>query len=298
MIKKIKNVITDEQIAKKLYSSKTVKELNKVEKKESLNTGISYIDNDFGFPCGYYVILGNPGTGKSWFALWLARMFYRHDQQTSVYFSLEMPEQMVRQRILQQWSDFTKSRLESGENPTEAIDLMSKDVILVDDFYSEDTTQQTPENFALWLKEYYRLGYRIFQFDHLHELFGANDNSKNQHVTEEWAKCFQKICKQYQDIWLIIYAQPNGAAANKKILRRTDIAGSKAITQKCDYVMSLNRPIEVDEDLGVSVIDDNERKILVWVDKSRYTEKSHLGFRIYFSETGNFYAIGGKNDIK
>lgn len=285
--------ITDEQIIKKLYSSKNLKTLTEVEKKDALNTGINYIDNEFGFPCGYYVILGNPGTGKSWFALWLSRVFYRHHGQQSVYFSLEMPEPMVRKRILQQWSDLTKSQLESGVNAGEAVALMGKDVIVIDEFCAEDTKHQTPDNFRAWIDKYYQLGYHIFHFDHLHELEGANDNAKNQGVTELWAKTFQKICKDYPDIWLFIYAQPNGAAANKMLLRRTDIAGSKAITQKCDYVLSLNRPVEVDEKLGVVIVDDNDRNILIWLDKTRYTENSHIGFRVHFSETGNFFAITG-----
>jgi predicted NACHT family NTPase len=280
-------------IVTKLYSSATLEELKRFEKKDSLNTGISYVDNDFGFPSGYYVILGNPGTGKSWFALWLSRMFYRHDGMKSVYFTLEMPEPMVRKRILQQWSDITKSQLESGTPTHQATDLMSQDVIVVDDFYAEEAEKQTPENFEVWIRTYYQLGYRIFHFDHLHELLGSNDNAKNQKVTETWAKCFQNLCKKYTDIWLMIYAQPNGASANKKILRRTDISGSKAITMKCDYFLSLNRNIDIDEKTGVVLVDENERNIILYLDKTRYTEKTHIGFRIHFSETGNFYPVQG-----
>lgn len=283
--------ITNQEVIKKLYSNKTLKELMNVEKKDSLNTGISDIDNDFGFPTGYYVILGNPGTGKSWFALWLSRMFYRHDQMRSVYFSLEMPEPMVRYRILQQWSDLTKSEIESGINPENSIKLMDDDVIIVDDFYTEEAKNQTPDNFSLWVNEYYKLGYRVFHFDHLHELYGANDNQTNQKVTDGWAKAFQKLCKDLPDIWLLVYAQPNGAAADKKILRRTDISGSKAITQKCDYFLSLNRNIDIDKNTGVVMVNDSQRKIILYLDKTRYTEKSHIGFAIYFSETGNFYSV-------
>jgi len=291
-----KPTVTQDQVNSKLYSSKPLGDLTKIEKKEALNTGVSYIDNDFGFPCGYYVILGNPGTGKSWFALWLSRMFWRHDQMMSVYFSLEMPEPMVRKRILQQWSDLSKLEIESGVSPNQALELLSQDIIVVDDFYSEDGQMQTIENFEMWVEEYYKLGYRIFHFDHLHELFGSNDNARNQTVTEKWAKCFQQICKKYTDLWLFVYAQPNGAAANKRVLRRTDIAGSKAITQKCDYFLSLNRNVEIDEKTGVVMVDDGERNIILYLDKTRYTEKSHIGFKIYFSETGNFFAMtGGQN---
>lgn len=282
--------ITLEDISKKMYSSKTLKELKNFDKRDDLTTGIPYIDRDFSFPVGYYVILGNPGVGKSWFALWLSRVFYRHNGMSSVYFTLEMPEQILRSRILQQWSDLTKTAFESGGDFSQALALLGEDVIVVDDFYTENTKYQTPQMFLDWIKEYYSLGYRIFHFDHLHELAGANDNSRNQAVTESWAKTFQKVCKDYPDIWLFVYAQPNGAAANKRILRRTDIAGSKAITQKCDFFLSLNRNIELDEN-GLLTIDSNDRQIILYLDKTRYTEKVHIGFKLHFSETANYHSI-------
>lgn len=282
---------TQEELASKLFSSRDTNELSVIKKKESLETGIQKIDENFGFPTGYYVILGNPGTGKSWFALWLSRMFYRHNQKKSVYFTLEMPEPIVRQRILQQWSDLTKVEVESGSSTKQAIDLLSSDAIVVDDFYTEDTKFQTPDTFKDWITSYYKIGYRVFHFDHLHELAGANDNASNQGVTDSWAKTFQKICKDLPDIWLIIYAQPNGAAGNKKVLRRTDISGSKAITQKCDYCMSLNRAIEIDEKTGLVVVNDSERNIILYLDKTRYTENVHIAFRLYFSKTGNFHSV-------
>lgn len=277
-----------ESIADKLYSSKTREELKHFEKRAQLLTGISPIDNDFTFPYGYYVILGNPGTGKSWFAIWLSRVFYKHNQMTSVYFSLEMPEQVMRARILQQWSDLNKAEFESGGNISHALELLERDVLLVDNFYEEDTKGRTPANFELWVDEYYKMGYRIFHFDHLHEIDGANDNALNQKATELWAKCFQKICKKYNDIWLFVYAQPNGAAANKKILRRTDIAGSKAITQKCDYVLSLNKDIQLDDN-GMPISDTGDRTIFLFLDKTRYTTQPYLLFRLHFAYTGNFF---------
>lgn len=283
--------IAESELAKKLYSNKKTIDLLKTEKREDLNTGISIIDKRFGFPTGYYVILGNPGTGKSWFALWLSRMFYRHNQMCSVYFSLEMAESAVRKRILQQWSDLTKDEIELNQKPDKALELLQQDTIVVDEFYSEDAKHQTVENFEAWIDAYYEIGFRIFQFDHLHELFGANDNSTNQTVTEKWAKCFQRICKKYDDIWLFVFAQPNGAAADKKILRRTDIAGSKAITQKCDYFLSLNRLIVIDDKTGLPTVESSDRQITLYLDKTRYTEESHIGFQLFFAPTGNFFSI-------
>lgn len=279
----VEKVIVDQ-----LFSGKTDEQLKKNEVKVGLHTGIGYVDTDFGFPTGNYVIIGNPGTGKSWFALWLTRMFYRNDGMKSVYFSLEMTEQVIRTRILQQWSDITKQQLETGANVQDAINLMKEDVLVVDTTFQD--TNQDPALFEEFVDKFYELGYRIFHFDHLHELMGANDNKSNQTITEKWAKVFQQICKKYSDIWLFIYAQPNGASANKKILRRTDIAGSKAITQKCDYCLSLNRNLELDDN-GVPIIDKTNREIIVFVDKSRFTIEQYFGFKLYFHLTGNFHAI-------
>ncbi len=285
MTQKIK---VEQVIVEQLFSGKTDEELKKRDTKPGLHTGIGYVDTDFGFPTGYYVIIGNPGTGKSWFALWLTRMFYRNDGQKSVYFSLEMSEQAIRTRILQQWSDITKQEVESGVSVQNAINLMKEDVLVVDTTFQD--TNQDPCLFEEFIDKFYELGYRVFHFDHLHELMGANDNKSNQTITEKWAKAYQQICKKYNDIWLFIYAQPNGASASKKILRRTDIAGSKAITQKCDYCLSLNRNLELDEN-GTPIIDKTNREIVVFVDKSRFTTEQYFGFKLYFHLTGNFHAI-------
>lgn len=278
--------ITIEEIVKKLYSTRSAAELKKIEKKESLHTGLSVIDNNFGFPTGYYIIVGNPGVGKSWFALWLARMFYRHDLVKSVFFSLEMPESQVRKRILQQWNDLTKTQVESGADTSGAVKTILNDVIVIDEFFSEDTEKQTPETFRAWINEYYKLGYRVFQMDHFHELGGASTNETNQAVVEKWGLTFQQICKEYTDVWLIIYAQPN--SSKSKILKRANLLGSKALTYKCDYFISLNKNIDEDEiDMGNIVMDPNN-DVIFWIDKTRFTEKTKIPLLIGFSETGNF----------
>jgi len=69
--------LNPDDVIKKLNSYYTRKELTTFKKRKELMTGISEIDADFSFPRGYYVIIGNPGTGKSWFAIWLSRVFYK-----------------------------------------------------------------------------------------------------------------------------------------------------------------------------------------------------------------------------
>lgn len=269
------------------YSSLGDDQILTTEKRECLNIGIGRIDKNFPFPTGYYVICANPGAGKGWFALWITRKAYVNNSKKTVYFSLEMTEQLIRTRILQQWSDLTQRQFESGMSVQKAIGMMKLDAITVDLFHSENTKWQTPESFEQKIEFYYLIGYRIFHFDHLHELDGANDTHFNQTVTEKWAKAFQSICKKYKDIWLFVYAQPNGASASKTILRRTDIAGSKAITQKCEFFLSLNRKV-VDTETGEVQVDNQDREVILWLDKSRVTSATHIGFKLYFSETGNF----------
>jgi len=279
--------ITTEQLSKKLFSSMTLSELTKFEIKDELLTGVNSLDTDFGFPTGYYIIIGNQGVGKSWFALWLSRVFYRNNLVKSVYFSLEMPEPLVRKRILQQWSDLTKSELESGESTQQAINLLNKDIVLVDEFYEQDTKFRTPENFKSWVEEYYKLGYRVFHMDHFHELDGASTNQTNQGVVERWGLAFQQLCKKYPDIWLLVFAQPKSSDYGKSLLDRNSLRGSKAIIDKCDYVMSLNKSITRDEN-GIVIRNEDDGKIMLYLDKTRYTENPNIAFRLQFLPTGNF----------
>lgn len=265
-----------------------------------LTTGIEKIDSNFSFPTGYYVICANPGAGKGWFALWLTRVFYTNHKLKSVYFSLEMAEPLIRERIFQAWSDLTQEDYKKLQRQGEhafvertypSLALLRQGAIEVDTFHTEDTKYQTPSEFEKLFRSYYEQGFRIFHFDHLHELEGANDNNRNQAVTERWAKTFQDISKEFPDCWLFIYAQPNGAAAKKKYIRRTDIAGSKAITQKCEFFLSLNL-MEPEADDPTSFEIENRQRVL-FLDKSRVTSKSKIGFLLYFEETGNFTSGSG-----
>lgn len=280
--------ISEKEIASKLYSGRTPEYLTSIPRKKTFNTGIPRIDHVFNFPCGYYVIIGNPGSGKSWFALWLARQAWLNSLVRTVFFSLEMPEVAVRDRLLQAWSDLTRENYHAKASTQAAQDMMADDIIVIDEFYADEAAKQTVTGFESWIDIYYRLGYRLFCFDHLHELSGANDNATNQQVTELWAKAFQNITKKYSDIWLVVFAQPNGAAAEKKILRRTDISGSKAITQKCDYVLSLNRVVETD-DGSIFEAQKGQKNIVLFLDKTRHTAESHIGFKLVLSDTGNFH---------
>lgn len=277
---KFNNIIPE---VKNRYSEMSDQEISTVVNREKIRTGIKGLDSMFPFPSGFYMIVANAGVGKGFFAFWLSRKFWENNRKKSVYFSLEMNEPLVRNRLLQAWSDLTQTEFENKGDYSNALNLMKQDVIIVDEFGASDSKVQTPENFEMLVGKYYQEGYRIFHFDHLHELEGANVNEKNQAVIEKWGKLFQNICKKYEDIWLFVFAQPNGNANEKKLLRRTDISGSKAITQKCEYFISLNRRVNTDQP------EKSDRTVYVWVDKNRITANQYVGYSLYFAPTGNYF---------
>lgn len=274
-------------LSTKLYSNKSDKELSTFKKRNSLFTGIEMIDKTFNFPYGYYLVMGNPGVGKSWFALWLTKVFFIFNNENTVFFSLEMNEQALRSRMLQAWSGLTKSHFEAGGDISFALDLLKNDMIIVDTFFEERLEMRTPQNFERMVDEYYKYGYRIFHFDHLHEIEGATDNYKSQEVTGKWGAVFQRISKKYDDIWLFIFAQPNAEASKKRILRRTDILGSKSITYKADYILSINKGYEVDE-WGIPDDEEETEKRVLYLDKTRYTDQPDISFPLKLNSTGNF----------
>ena len=271
-----------------------------IKQREMLSTGLECIDKDFKFPSGFYVICANPGVGKGWFALWLTRKFYERHNKRSVYFSLEMPEPLIRQRIIQAWSDLTERQVnkyleDKNFSPmANAKKMVNDKAIFIDEFGGSDTSAVKPENFKKLFLKYYEQGFRIFHFDHLHELDGANVNDKNQQVTETWSKMFQGLAKDYADVWLFVYAQPNGSASSKKIIKREDVAGSKSITQKCEFFLSLNREVVIDEKTGLVDVKNDTRDVFIFLGKNRITSVSGVVFPAYFSFTGNFTDISKK----
>lgn len=270
-----------------VYKHQDIGELTKLIHREFLTTGISKMDEDFPFHTGYYVICANPGVGKGWFATWLTKQFYLLKGKRSVYFSLEMAEPLVRTRLLQQWSNLTQKQFNNGESVEQAVKLLNSDCLRVDTFHSQEPILQHPDSLRAKIDYYYSLGFRIFHFDHFHELEGMNVNNDNQRVAEVWGKAFQQLCKDYPDIWLFVFAQPNAEGLKKRILRKMDVSGSKSIVQKCEFFLSLNRSFIDGDDLK---IDEEDRHITLWLDKSRITSASQIGWKLYFSKTGNFLA--------
>jgi len=270
-----------------IYSKMSDTEIDDYETRPYLPVGLSKLDREFPFPSGWYVILGNPGSGKSFMSLWMARQFFVKHKKKSVLFTLEMSEEALRPRIMQSWSDLTLDQYRGGVDTRRAKELMKKDALEIYPFGQADSSYQTPANFKKDFEEYYQKGIRVFFFDHFHELEGTTDNNTNPQVTEAWSKTFGDISKEYDDVWLFVFAQPNKGGARKTILRREDVGGSGKLTQKCDFVLSINRKVKNGLGGEVEVISE-DRSVILYVDKSRFFDRTHFGIRLHFDDTGNF----------
>lgn len=270
------------------YQTMSDEVMDYIEKRAELSTGLGAIDEVLPYRAGFHVVVGNPGSGKGWYATWLAKQFFIRHQKKTVFFSLEMSEPLIRLRLLQQWSGLTEEQLEKGASTAAAKNLLKQGGLLIYPFGQNNAEYQTPDNFATDIDKFYEQGYRVFMFDHFHELDGANsDIATNQKVTQIWGKAFQEVCKKYVDIWLIIFAQPNGAAANKSFLTRTDISGSKGLTQKCEVFVSLNRQV-MEKDFKIEEQQEQDRSVVFWVDKNRLSSSQKVGKMVFLSKTGNF----------
>jgi len=262
--------------------------------REELPIGIPEFDFKFRFPAGFYVISGTPGSGKGWFALWLTRLFWERHKKKSIYFSLEMTEQLVRQRYLQSWSDLTEEQFKQVVTKKDyskiqkAMSMVQEKIMIVDEFGGSDTKLQTPENFKILFEKYYQMGYRIFHFDHFHQLAGTNVNDKNQEATEKWGYLFQGLAKEYPDTWLFIFAQPKGSVYKSRVLSMEDISGSKSIIQKCEIFLSLNKNVKIDETSDNLKIENDTRVVDLYMDKNRLTSHPRTMFNLYNLNTGNF----------
>lgn len=282
-----KESLSSERTDELKYSQMSDKDLSTFVRRKSMAIGVPELDCKFTFPTGFYVICGNPGSGKGWFALWLARKFFELHKQKTAFYSLEMNEPLVRARLLQAWSDLSEEDFLNGGHTGKAMDLLKQDAIMVYCFGQDDLKYRTSENFEKDFVKHYEQGFRVFMFDHLHELSGSTVNDSNQKVVEEWGHTFQRIVKNYPDIWLIVFAQPNAASATKKLLGRNDMLGGKSITHKCEFFISLNRQLK--EEDGEIKTDAENREILFWVDKNRITSHQYFGVNLFFGKDGNFY---------
>lgn len=263
------------------YDYKTVEEITKFKKIEKFSLGLTKIDKIFGFPCGFYLITGIAGSSKSFFATWLARKFWEKYNVRSLFFSLEMTESKLRQRILQQWSDLTYDQFSAGQSKKNAVTALQEGAISI--MYLEKVEQKiafVEEK----IKEASDLGYWVVFFDHLNELTGMNDE-RNKTVADQWATFWAEMVKKYPHMHFFVLAQPNKMAFKQKILTQDNIKGSNVFAERADYFLSINRA-KCEDEFKETTFED--RSLILWLDKTRNTDTTHIGFRLFFEQTGNY----------
>lgn len=246
----------------------------------SLKTGVKKIDDKFQFSPGFHLFVGSPGVGKSWFCTWLAKRFLQYSREKSVFFSLEMGENLIKKRLLQQWSGLSEEEFKAGADTSATQKLLQEDNLIINFF-----DKREPEEFIKLVGEFYGDGYRVFLLDHFHQLPGAKSDNKN--ASEVWGRTFEYLRNTYPDIYLIIFAQPNKASYKKVALQMNDINESAALIEKSDTFISLSFGKSRGDEEEITEEIDRER--VVWVDKNRLSGSSGFGIKIYFGEDANYY---------
>lgn len=271
------------------YQKKTVQEIVKIDKVEKFRIGIPKIDRDFGFPSGLYFITGTGGTGKTFFATWLAKQMFTLNQRKSMYLSLEMSEPIMRRRLLQQWSDLTQAQFDAGLSVKKAVNIMYQDAIYIKKI---EKNQQKVEYIKKIIDSCYNIGIEIFIFDHINEITGMNDE-RNMITADLWASMFVEMSNKYPKMHFFVFCQPNKQSFKQKILTLDSIKGSSVIAEKAHYFISLNRLVPKDEFEEDNVPED--RRVIIRLDKTRNTAINHKNFLVLFDETGNFVQMKGFN---
>lgn len=269
------------------YDSMDDKALQTLERPKTAKIGLDKFDMLFDWPAGFYLICGVSNVGKGFFANWVARRFYEQNKLKTVLFSLEMPESLVRDRLLQSWSDKTKEEYHSTGATKEAMTKLKKSFRVIE-FNLYDITQQTPEQFRKDFERFYKQGYRCFIFDHLLEILGATDNAGSQKIMQVWGKAFQEVSKYHKDCWLFVYTQKRIEKSSrskkevdsKDIVYMSDMQGAKSPIQKCDVFIGISRGRNSET---------TTRDFYVYVEKNRNGESKFL-VDLFFAPDGNFYS--------
>ena len=191
-----------------------------------------------------------------------------------------MGRPLLTKRLLQQWSGQTEINYQ--EKKAEAAkELLKKDILLIDFL-----TNRTPEYFISQLEEHYKAGYRVFLFDHFHQTPGAKSDNKT--ASEIWGSTFENIRNKHNDLYLLVFAQPNKATYNKIALQMSDVYESGALIEKADSFISLSYSQKREINEGADQLQTDRNRVF-WVDKNRLSGSSGIGARIYFGWDGNFY---------
>lgn len=274
-----------QKIPKTRLKNLTLEELTSFKKYPKLKIGIEQLD-EAGIPSGMNLIIGQSGSGKSWFMNHIVKTAYQFNKQKSVIFTLEMDTVGLTKRMMQSFSNLTATQVENGETSEIGIKIIQKIDPIIIDYTQVDRDAITPLSFSQAVHEYYAQGYRVFLFDHFHEIPGISTNEKNQQQTEIWGDAFKAIRNTYDDVWLFILVQSNKEGYKKDILTKEFVSGSSALVNKCDYFLSINREEKPDPNLALEL--DKPKYLSLWVDKNRRSFADRFAVRVVLDNTGNF----------
>jgi GTPase SAR1 family protein len=251
----------------------------------TLKTGLGNLDRG-GIPPGMNVIVGQSGSGKSWFVNHLIKTAWTLNQKRSVLFSLEMDFEGIKKRMIQSFAGVTLDEFVFGADVSRGIELLKDVDPLIIDYTQSDSKNVAIKPFLKRVHELYQEGYRVIMFDHFHEIPGMTVNEKNQQLSETWADAFKLIRNTYDDLWMFVLAQSTKEGYKKKILTKEYISGSSALINKCDFIITLNRTEDPDKVSGTDFATD--KLIKIWVDKSRRTSADKYMTNATLKSTGEF----------
>jgi predicted ATP-dependent serine protease len=263
--------------------------LKNIEKITTLKTGISGLDREnTGIPVGLNLIIGTPGSGKSWFMIHLVKVAWELNKQKSAIFTLEMNFEGLKNRLLQVMGDITHEDMVYGKGIDNAAKKLKEIPLRIIDYTKADN-QMTHAGFLNKVKSLYEDGVRVFILDHFHEISGASVNDKNQQVAETFGNTFKFIRSTYPDVWLFVLVQSNKDGLKKTFLKKEDMAGSMSLVNKCDYFLSLNRTDK--DDLENTDNYRQDKEITFWIDKSRKLHIDKFPSKAILSRTGVFVDV-------
>lgn len=252
---------------------------------QGLNTGLKKLDDRFHFYPGINVVVGQPGSGKSWLVTWLALRFWQQHQIKSLFFSLEMGEDLIVNRVLQQWSGMSREEMEL-KDPEVGRNYIKQGFFLINSLDTNSVKYFLEES-----EKQINNGVRVIFFDHLHQIPGMMDSKRNRGLSQIWGEAFELLRKKYPEVVMIILAQPNKSAYDKVALQIGDISDCSPIINKCDIFLGISND-QAREGKGFTESMDSGKAPggrLFWCDKNRISGQSQVGIKLYFAPNANLY---------
>lgn len=275
-MKSIQNPIPLINPAEDLTSEK-VKELLDPNAMRGYPTGIETLDKIIlGIKPGLYIFSAVRGTGKTWFALQMAKALWISSEIRSIFFTLEMTTDQLQQRCLQAWSGLTEEEVRAGKNIDKGLAHLKEGFLQFAPVYDEPNFDYS--SFEAEIERGKSMGIKLFILDHLHLVRGASSREA-LNVLADWASESKKLASRLGvTIWIL--AQPTKYSEGK-IIVSDSIKGTGAIPDAADVVITLSRERK---DLKEKPSND------CWlsVEKNRLGGHMYEGFSLAFTDRGEF----------